>query len=254
MSLTPAVDPNTFTNDPSQSPTAPAPAAAPQVQQNPATGEWFLATETGTRYRTAEEAARGIEEKDRLIAQFKSQMNAAQQVFGMQQPQASAPTYLDLMEQSIQTRNPRLFQDAVISDIDRRAEERFQALMAPFAPLLSQTALQSAVEAASNGPKGDPNIANFVRGGGLETFKAEHPELGEVITLAQQTPQLHSKLPGLLRDAYRIASAGVPAATMAPGSRTPSASSNPATPVAGATSSARRDMLLDTPLEQLFGT
>lgn len=258
MSSTPTFVPP---SDPLADPLAPpqAPPESGQPTLDPATGEWFLDAGDGTRYKDAAAAAAGTRERNAYIARLESQLNAGRQAFGVgPQPQAApdGPDYLELIEQSIKGHN-RLFQSAVERDAEAITERKFAALMAPFRPLMGQAALHSATRIAASGPKGDPNITAFVEGGGLDKFKVEYPEMGEVLTVAEQSPELYSRLPGLLRTAFRVASAGAPAAPATPGTRLPGSSSTPATPVTGplapnATSEARRQWLLDQPLESLF--
>ncbi len=56
-----------------QAPSQP-PAAEPAAPQAPAAEQYFLKTATGTVYKSAEDAIRGTEEKDRVIQQLREKI------------------------------------------------------------------------------------------------------------------------------------------------------------------------------------
>lgn len=236
---------------PTSVPAAPAqpqaPPADPQSQgffdspesQGPATppepaSEWFLEAPTGSRYRSADDAVRGIAEKDATISRLQQQLQQVQSAFGQPQPQAPAgPNYLQIMERALTEQNPALFQDVVINDIRKEARNIVREAMENLNPLITHAGLNHAVEIASTGPNGDPNIPNFVRSEGFRQLTKKWDVLGNAIQAGAADPKFATtQLPQILQMAYALSQVGAaaPAAPNQPQQRTPSATTVPAQP------------------------
>lgn len=220
--------------DPNEPP-APAPAAEPP--QAPAAApqpQYFLQAETGTVYKTAEDAARGIAEKDRMIAQQKTDLERAQQLLaaqgihlGQQPPQqqndpAIAEIY-NALEQDITAvqqgqPNPNRFFALLNQIADRKAQERAQEMFQPFMPFVEHAATTKAVETA--GARFDPNIPAFVRSPAYTKTLEKWPALKTAIRTASMNPQYQTEdgrsfgdmLPEFIAQAFYMAKAAAPAA------------------------------------------
>lgn len=222
-------------------PVAPSPEPQP-APAAPAADPWFLEAPTGTRYRTAEDAVRGVAEKDATIDRYKQQLAQAQAALGATPQAPPQPTYLELLEQAVQPGGNRAaFQDAIQADIRRQAQEIADQMLGQFNPLLQNAGLNRAVEIASTGPNGDPNIPAFVRSETFRTLSKNYPVLAEAMTHVNNPRFATEQLPQIILLAYHAsrgltsAPATAPAQAAPPQQRslTPTATPAPAAPVSG---------------------
>lgn len=220
--------------NPELTPQAPAPAQAP-APQAPVAPDFFLKAETGTVYKTKEDAVRGISEKDRTIERLKEELKAKQgPVTPQAQPQSQddyAEDFFKRLEDAATKRDARAYANTL-------AEFQMAAL-APYAPLLVDVAKEKAIRA--NEDAGD--FRAFVGSSEyLETLE-RFPTLKNAIQFAESDPRMGHQLPEFYRLAYdssmsrkaveanRQLSQSIPASQPAPTPSRPTLSSSTPTPV-----------------------
>ena len=224
---TPAPQGNEWWNEPEPTP---APQAPP-----PPTPEYFLRAETGTVYKTAEDAARGVAEKDRVIAQQKVDLERAQQILAAQgvhlgtqtpSPQAQQHGLVQKLETAVK-QGDMSFDEAMAAFTKQQFQNEFQS----FQPLVEYATMNRAVEQAAT--QYDPNIPAFVRSPAYAKTLDKWPALKTAIQTATSQPHQRTGdgrsfadlVPELLASVFQIAKAAAPAA--APSQRTPQQSSTP---------------------------
>lgn len=208
----PVSDPVTAaqTTDPAGVPptqTSPAPQAP--VAPNPTPFE--IKTGTGTVYKTVEDTIRGIEQKDTLIENLRSQLALrtgvdpiTQQPLRFDAPQSSAPQVPNY-SQDAQKYMEDLVAAAESNDPSRYAQVQQKFLLdtlAPISGIITDAAKKSAVEQIAT------KYSDFNTVRATPEFSAvleENPELKEAIGLAESDYRFHSRLPGLYKIAYEAA-------------------------------------------------
>ncbi len=192
------------------------PPQVPQSQPEPTRPEFVLETRTGTRYRTADEAARGIEEKDRLIENLRRAVSSLSGVDPLNnRPVSQTP-------QSYAANPQRYIEDmaeaAARKDWNRYAQIQAQfiseiqaANISPYMPVIQEVGKLRALEQVS------AEIAEFRRFyGSAEYAKVleQNPELQEAIVVCETDPQYAPRLAGLYRTVWRIYLGTVPQQTI----------------------------------------
>jgi len=215
-----------------EEPQTPDPAAPQATPQN----QWFLRSEDGKIvYRTAEDAVRGLSEKDRTIAERTARLEQAERLLAAQgvqlgnqnaqQPQ-KPQTLVAALESAVQ-RGDMSFDEAITALVRQQTEGQMQHLM----PLVEHASMSRAVEEA--GQRFDPNIPAFVRSQTYQKTLERHPALKTSIQSALRYPTYQTEtgqtfgelLPELLYEVMLVAKATAPAA--APVQRTTPPSSTP---------------------------
>lgn len=238
-------NPETAAQQPDQ-PQVTAPATTPE--------EPFLKLETGTLYKTRDEAIRGYTEKDRYISQLRQELEATKAKLPQQPNQPTQPD-VDPSE--------RLYDNlaAAAEKRDKKAyvqaqAELVNAVLAPYAPILADMAREKAIRQAETRT---PGIREFM---GSETYNQvteRVPLLKQAITQLQNDPlaaqaQLDQllELAKLAADGMRAPDLAVQAATQAAArAQTPSRPTlQPSTPTpapqAGAPNYRSREDMLRT--------
>lgn len=200
---------------PPQAPAAPqpqAPAQAPEV---------FLKTATGTVYKTPEEAVRGTEEKDRVIAQLRAQVAASQGVDPLKKSNQEPPSdprvaYFKELASAAEKGDAASYLDTLGRIQDAR--------LAPYAPLLAEVARERAVRKLESEM---PAARQFLQSSTYNETLDALPRLKEAITMSENDPNMADQL----KELYKIA------ALSAQGMRTSelvrtAAANNPVQPVA----------------------
>lgn len=197
-----------------------APAGEPQAPTAaPAPPAEFLRAETGTVYKTAEEAARGVAEKDRFIATQKQQIDQYQRMLaaaaGIPQGQSpQQPSFIAALEASVKN-NDGSFERLLGQYVASQMDQRLQGLQ----PMVEFSSTERAI--AQAGQQFDPNIPNFVRSEAYQQVLA-HPagkNLALAIRTAATNPHLRmadgrtfgEALPEFLYNTYLVGRALTPA-------------------------------------------
>jgi hypothetical protein len=179
-----------------QTPTQ-APAVVPQAPPAP---EWYLDSDTGTKYRTREEAARGLAEKDRYITKLRQELEATKPT-QPQTPQAPAGY----------SQNPdKLFDDLVASAQkgDKRAyaetlgayqREQIANVLGPYADLLGEVSREQAIRQAESETHG---VRDFVGSPDFTAYLESRPILKQAIEFSMSNPQAASQGKELLQIAF----------------------------------------------------
>lgn len=184
-------------------------------QTPPAPPEYFLKAETGTVYKTPEEAARGVAEKDRLILQYRQQNEQMQRLLaasgvhvGGQAPQAQPQTLLDVLNAVVDNPNadPRMLDAAVDQMVQQRMQQQMQQQFAPLMPLVEYASLNRATEVAAQ--KYDPNIRSFVNSPQYQKVMEQWPTLRNAIEVSKYNPGFAQSFPEMLAIAYMLAGQG----------------------------------------------
>lgn len=187
--------------NPQQAPQTPAavPPPAPPQATAPAP-EWFLETPSGTKYRTAEDAIKGIAEKDRIIAASKAAHEQATR------PAAPAEN------QSYATNPEKLFDDLVEAASSGNKRKYVESLarynmdmLAPYAPLLAEVANEKALRTADARTHG---VSQFVGTAEYDTAMENFPVLKQAVENVRMNPQGQAQLEELYRLSY-LASLGL---------------------------------------------
>lgn len=178
---------------------APVPAATPpQALAATPSQEWFLETPSGTKYRTREDAIKGISEKDRVISEARQKAQPA--------PEAAR----NPQDNSYSSNPDRLFDDLVASANkgDKRAyaaalrqyqDEQMQATLAPYAPLLAEVQRERAIRQAEEQTHG---VRAFMASPEFSEYLDQRPTLKQAIEIALSNPQTGNQGQELLQIAY----------------------------------------------------
>jgi hypothetical protein len=184
----------------------------PQAPVAPAPTPFEIKTATGTVYKTVEDTVKGIEQKDTLIENLRSQLALRTGV----DPITQQPLRFDPAPQPSAPQVPNYAQDAqkYMEDLVAAAESNDPAryagvqqkflldTLAPISGIITDAAKKSAVEQIA----GKYSDFNTVRA--TPEFSAvleDNPELKEAIGMAESDYRFHNRLPGLYKIAYEAA-------------------------------------------------
>src|SRR5271166_354558 len=181
-------------------------------EQIDAQNQYYLKADK-TVYKTADEAIKGINHKDEIIARDKATIEQLRQRYVLTtgidpitgqpvgQPQQTNAQSLDY------SRNPDKYLDDLAkaaqggkpSDYAQVQGKFIDDRLAPLAPLIAQVARQQAITEAS---KINPEIGKFVGTEQYDKTMQYNPDLANAIATAEQNSQFHSRLPGLYKLAH----------------------------------------------------
>jgi len=202
----------------SDTPTETEPLTATQDPGTPTEPETFLSTTTGTVYKTADEAVKGIEHKDALIAELRKKLS---EQTGKDPITAKA----DAAPQNYHANPKQYFEDIKKATSEEKLVE-VQAkfvndTLAPYAPLLSSLVKSQAVEQVVSEV---PKFVEFQKSAEYDKTLEQFPLIKQSIAIAENNPNMAADLAQLYRMAYEV-SAGRNLSTIAASSR-----STPVTP------------------------
>lgn len=203
--------------------------------------ETFLKTSTGTVYKTADEAVKGIEHKDALISELRQKLSETNGVDPLRKrtPEVETPGAINYVE------NPKKY----FEDLNEAAaqkgpdtEARIMAVqakfvrdnLAPYAGILSNAVKAQAVEQVSS------TIPEFNKFLGSEDYSKtleQYPLLKSSIAISEAHPERSGDLGQLYRMAYEVSNGrNLPKIVeaqrtqIAPPQTRPTVSSTPQTP------------------------
>lgn len=199
------------------SPAATTPAVVtPQNAQAPAAQQAVTApaapviqTKTGTVYKTVEDAIKGIEHKDTVIADMRSRMILATGIDPLTgQPAQQTASQQQPAQKNYMQDKKGFYDDLVTAAQKNDAEGVWNAqaklvfdALAPIAPVLSDFAKEKAVSTVSSEIK---DFREFYSSDNYKQALNETPELANAIAIAENNLQEQHRLAGLYKVAYRI--------------------------------------------------
>jgi hypothetical protein len=181
--------------------------------------ETFLSTTTGTVYKTADEAVKGIEHKDALIADLRKKLSEQTGVdpitargteTGPQNYHANPKQYFEDIKKATSEEKLVEVQAKFVNDT-----------LAPYAPLLSSLVKSQAVEKVVSEV---PKFVEFQKSPEYDKTLEQFPLIKQSIAIAESNPNMAADLAQLYRMAYDV-SAGRNLSTIAA-----TRSSTPVTP------------------------
>jgi hypothetical protein len=165
-----------------------SPQAPPQAPQD------FIVTQTGTRYKSPEDAIRGIEEKDRIIAQLRAQ--------------EAARTGADPLKRQPEPENPkqvlfkRLAKAAETGDYESYVdtlEQVTRQTLAPYAPMIAEVGREKILRASATEI---PQLREFVGSTEYQAALERRPLLAQAIQAAENNPDAVNQLQEFYQLAY----------------------------------------------------
>lgn len=196
-----------------QGATTPQGGTQPQSQapatQTPATASAspVIQTKTGTVYKTIDDATKGIEHKDTVIADMRQRYILATGIDPLTGQPAMQGVGVHQPTNYMQDKK-RFFDDlssaASKNDVDgvwnAQTKLIFDAL-APLAPVMGNLAKQQAVEQLSSEI---PDVREFMASDNYKKALTETPDLQAAIASAESNYEHYGRLPGLYKVAYRV--------------------------------------------------
>lgn len=175
------------------------PVVQTQQTEEPQT---FLKTSTGTVYNSADDAVKGIEHKDALIAQLRQQLSEQTgrdpiKVAKVEEPQRVS--YLDDPKKYLDDiRNAKTEQE-VVAVQSRFINENTERIIGPYAPLMAQVARNNAIDSVASDI---PNVHEFLRSEEYKQTLEQFPLLKRSIEMSESNPQVSGDLSQLYRMAF----------------------------------------------------
>jgi hypothetical protein len=166
-----------------------------------------IQTKTGTVYKTVEDAIRGIEHKDTVIADMRTRMILATGIDpltgqpalpsgGVQQP----ANYMQDRKRFVDDLKTAAAKDDTDGIWNAQTKLIFDALQ-PLTPVMANLAKQQAVEQLAPEIK---DIREFIGSDNYKQALTETPDLKAAIEAAENDYQHFNRLPGLYKVAYRV--------------------------------------------------
>lgn len=180
---------------------APAPEPAP-VQD--AAQQYFLKTSTGTVYNTADDAARGVEEKDRVIAELRSRIKESEGRDPLKR-NPPAPSSIDPAEAFFDE-----MAKAASSGDKKGYIQAFskvtESVLAPYAPLLNEVAKERAIRLAEQRTAG---VRDFYGSDAFRQITERVPVLKTAIEQLESDPRAGQAQLDQILELAKLASDGL---------------------------------------------
>lgn len=203
---------NVVSAEPTTEAAEPAPQAPAPTPEPP---KFELKTSTGTVYKTAEDAVKGIETKDRTIDQLRSMLAA---VTG-EDPLAKSgakPAQTTAPQQPVSyLKNPARFAEDLTQAaeygqkngdwskyanvLDQRTYEVVQAAVGPYMPVVQNVGKQQAMEAIS---RDVPDFRNFYGSTDYQKVLETRPKLANYIKTLEGNPTMQEDLAEIYRSVW----------------------------------------------------
>jgi hypothetical protein len=177
------------------------PPAVPQAP--PPVPQPFMRTQTGSVYNSAEDAIRGIEEKDRIIAQLRAEEAGRRGVDPLRrQPEAENPK---------QVLFKRLAKAAETGDYESYVdtlEQVTRQTLAPYAPMIAEVGREKIIRASATE---NPQLREFLESPEYTAVLERRPLLAQAIQAAENNPDATQQLQEFYGLAYTDALSRRPA-------------------------------------------
>lgn len=204
-----------------QRPQTPASPQAPQAPAAPPSP--YMRTATGTVYNSLEDAVRGTEEKDRIIAQLRAEKAAEIGTDPLRrQPAPEDPSA------AIYKRLAKAAGEGNAEDYVSTLRELTLQTLAPYGPLIAEAGREKVLRAAASE---NPQLREFVGSAEYLAVLERRPLLKEAIQRAESDPGAVSQLQEFYGLAYGDAvSRRAPVVVSAPQTPNPRPTLHPSTP------------------------
>lgn len=170
------------------------PAAVSQTP--PAVPQDFIVTQTGTRYRSIEDTVKGIEEKDRIIAELRAAKAAE---LGHDPLRRTPEAPVKDPRQEVFERLSKAAHAANAQDYIDILQEITRQTMAPYAPMIAEVGREKAIRSVS---AETPQIREFVGSADYRAVLERRPRLAQAISAAESDPNLVDQLQEFYSLAY----------------------------------------------------
>lgn len=164
----------------------------------------FLKTSTGTVYKTADDAIKGVEHKDSLIAQLRQQLSDATGTDPLRKNQRQP----DEGPKNYHEDKDRFFLDLAKAveekDPGRYMEVQSKLIMdtlAPLAPAITNLMRNDAIEAVE---REIPDFRKFANSDEFKDTLEHYPLLKGAIDVAERNPQAGNQLPEFYKMVYNV--------------------------------------------------
>ncbi|CAN5950545.1 unnamed protein product [Sphagnum jensenii] len=169
------------------------------------TNRTFLKTATGSVYNSVDDAVKGIEHKDALIAQLRQEVLAATKVDPLKKPveQTEAPKrYIDNSKKYFEDIKAAKNEDELLRVQSQFVEESINDRLSPFAPLMAGLAKSQAVASVISEI---PQFQEFYGSEDYRTTLESFPLLKQSIEISETYPERSGDLPQLYKMAAMAA-------------------------------------------------
>lgn len=210
-------------SQPTSQPTAPAQGTTPPAASSSTTtsADFFLRTQTGTVYKTPDEAVRGTEQKDRLIEKLRQDYireKGIDPITGKPasisvvtspgangqgtQSYATSDAFFDDLYHAVERGDKQAYRTTLGRFVAEVSTGVVQQVLQPLAPLVAEFSKTSATSKVSGEIA---NFAEFAKTPEYQDVLTEFPDLKTAIEAAESNPGLASRLPEYYKLAYRAA-------------------------------------------------
>lgn len=172
---------------------APPPQQPPAPQTPPAPPAPFIRTQTGTVYNSAEDTIRGIEEKDRIIAELRASKAAEIGADPLKRPASPEDPNAAIFKRLAKAAEAGNSEDYV-----NTLRELTLQTLAPYGPMIAEAGREKVLRAAAST---HPGLRDFVGSAEYTGVLERNPLLREAIGRAEADPQAV----GQLQEFYRLA-------------------------------------------------
>lgn len=157
-------------------------------QTTPPPPQDFLRTATGTVYRSSEDAVRGIEEKDRIIAELRANRAAETGHDPLRRTPQEAPKD---PRQELFERLSKAAGSGNAVDYVETLQEITRQTIAPYAPMIAEVGREKAIRGVT---AENPQIREFMASPDYRAVLERRPRLAQAIANAEADPQLADQL------------------------------------------------------------
>ena len=175
----------------------------PPVAQQPPASEPFIKANSSV-YKTAEDAVKGINEKDALIDQLRTRYALTTGIDPVTGKPIAAQPQIDQLDY---TQNPKQYLEDLYAAASKNDPAAYAAVQSkliadnnkPFLPIIADAVRTRAIKAFTSE---SPAAAQFVDSALYQKTLEANPDLKIAITTAENDPRFYSRLPGLYKLAH----------------------------------------------------
>jgi len=188
-------------SNPNATPNTPA---TPEPPPSTTIEEPFLKTATGTVYKSADDAVKGIEHKDALIQKLRQdaiERTGIDPVTGQPVTKNQAPVNYTQDGEKFLSDLAAAAKKGDTTAYTKVQEKFVQDVLAPYAPIITGFARTQAVEQVANEISG---FREFLRSDDMKQTLEENPSLKQAIEVAEANPAAAGQLGDFYKMAYKL--------------------------------------------------